>query len=486
MYGPGPPPASGRARRAEGRRARSATSAGTRRSAASPPRCADARERFGGESILPFCYGGSNGYLTQDAHDARLFRRLGASRLLRTVCAAPTGAAADRALRQDARRRATGLRARAADRALGRATRRRPGIHLVRLIQGRSSGAPGWWSSIRAARRSPQADLHLALRPGTDLPRRAGAASAGCSRTGAPISDFLAAHATGADALRRRAPQPGRSRAPRPRPGVAAADLERFARLYADACPGGDPLRLGARAQPQRRLAVAAILALPAVAGKFGVRGGGYTMSNSRAPGATSTTAPRPPTPEPPTRAVNMNQLGAALTGWTRRRSRLLFVYNATRWRRSRTRRRCGAGWRARTCSRSCSTQVWTDTARWADVVLPATTFLEHDELARGYGALRAPRGAAGRARRRARRGRTTTCSASWCGGWACGAPGDPEASRGADRRPAGEHARRAALREALARDGARRAGVRRDARPVRRRLPADAGPQDPSRSPRR
>src|SRR5215470_8696917 len=47
-----------------------------------------------GERILPFCYGGSNGYLSQDSADARLFRRLGASRLARTVCAAPSGAAA--------------------------------------------------------------------------------------------------------------------------------------------------------------------------------------------------------------------------------------------------------------------------------------------------------------------------------------------------------------------------------------------------------
>jgi anaerobic selenocysteine-containing dehydrogenase len=48
---------------------------------------------WGGESILPYSYGGSNGLLTQDTSDATLFRRLGASRLARTVCAAPTGAA---------------------------------------------------------------------------------------------------------------------------------------------------------------------------------------------------------------------------------------------------------------------------------------------------------------------------------------------------------------------------------------------------------
>ena len=56
-------------------------------------RLRDARERWGGESILPYSYGGSNGLLTQDTSDATLFRRLGASRLARTVCAAPTGAA---------------------------------------------------------------------------------------------------------------------------------------------------------------------------------------------------------------------------------------------------------------------------------------------------------------------------------------------------------------------------------------------------------
>ena len=52
-----------------------------------------ARDGAGADTILPLCYGGSNGFLTQDYADAILFRRLGTSRLLRTVCAAPTGAA---------------------------------------------------------------------------------------------------------------------------------------------------------------------------------------------------------------------------------------------------------------------------------------------------------------------------------------------------------------------------------------------------------
>jgi len=53
----------------------------------------EARERWGAESVLPYYYGGSNGLLTQDTTDARLFRRFGASRLARTICASTTSAA---------------------------------------------------------------------------------------------------------------------------------------------------------------------------------------------------------------------------------------------------------------------------------------------------------------------------------------------------------------------------------------------------------
>ena len=68
--------------------------AGTRRSSSSPSELREAkREPGAAKSILPYSYGGSNGLLTQDTSDATLFRRLGASRLARTVCAAPTGAA---------------------------------------------------------------------------------------------------------------------------------------------------------------------------------------------------------------------------------------------------------------------------------------------------------------------------------------------------------------------------------------------------------
>src|SRR3954453_9968359 len=56
-------------------------------------RLTDVRERWGGEAILPYSYGGSNGLLTQDTSDSAVFARLGASRLARTLRGAPTGGA---------------------------------------------------------------------------------------------------------------------------------------------------------------------------------------------------------------------------------------------------------------------------------------------------------------------------------------------------------------------------------------------------------
>src|SRR5262245_1079370 len=48
--------------------------------------------KYGGEAIQPFSYGGSNALLGQDTSDKAFFAKLGASRLARTVCAAPTSA----------------------------------------------------------------------------------------------------------------------------------------------------------------------------------------------------------------------------------------------------------------------------------------------------------------------------------------------------------------------------------------------------------
>ena len=127
-----------------------------------------------------------------------------------------------------------------------------------------------------------------------------------------------------------------------------------------------------------------AILALPTVAGKFGVRSGGYSMSNSAAWNIT-----RPWLgPEPTTRVVNMNKLGHALTDVNDPPIKLLFVYNCNPAATMPDQQRVIKGLEREDLFTVVFEQVMTDTAAYADVVLPNTTFLEAYDFARGYGPL--------------------------------------------------------------------------------------------------
>ena len=213
------------------------------------------RDEFGGEAILPYSYGGSNGLLTQDTSDAALFRRLGASRLARTVCAAATGAA-NQALYgkmpsvvyqdfPDARLI-----------ILWGVNPSASGIHLVPYLrEAQKRGARLVVIDPRTTPLAKQADLHLPVRPGTDLPVALVDPPLSVRRRATPTrrsSRRTRATPTGCASARRN----GRSSARRPKPASRPADLERLAQWYADDVAGADPLRLGPGAQPQRRLVV--------------------------------------------------------------------------------------------------------------------------------------------------------------------------------------------------------------------------------------
>ncbi len=110
--------------------------------------------------------------------------------------------------------------------------------------------------------------------------------------------------------------------------GLSAGEVERFAAMYADASPAAIRCGWGSERNRGGGSATAAILALPAVAGKFGVRGGGYTMSNSAAWVEVDALAGAR-AQEPATRRINMNRLGEALAAQGPDSVDLLFVYNA-------------------------------------------------------------------------------------------------------------------------------------------------------------
>lgn len=344
---------------------------------------AEVKARRGGEGILPLSYGGSNGLLTQDTTDAELFRKLGASQLARTVCAAPTGAAAGALYGK-----MPGVRYEDyVDAKLIVVWGTNPhvsSIHLVPHI--RAAQRRGATLIVVDPRRTPLArlaDLHIPLRPGTDLPV-ALALHRYLFEEGLADLPFLAQHTTGSDDLRARAAEWTFERAA----AVSGVDedlLRQFAQLYATQSPAVVRCGWGQERNRNGGHATMAILALPAVAGKFGVRGGGYTMSMTKAwPIDANDWIEAPPST---TRIVNMNRVGRVLTdAQTDPAIDLLFVYNCNPVATLPDQHQVIRGLMREDLFTVVFDQVRTDTAMYADLVLPATTFLESYDVTRAYG----------------------------------------------------------------------------------------------------
>jgi anaerobic selenocysteine-containing dehydrogenase len=343
-----------------------------------------ARDHYGGESILHLSYGGSNGLLTQDTTDARLWRRLGASNLARNVCAVPTTRAASEmygkmpgvAFQDYVEARLI---------IVWGCNPGATGIHLLPFIrEAQKRGARLIVVDPRRTKLARSADLHLAAKPGTDV-ALALALGNWLFENGHADTTFLAAHAAEVDGYRLRAAGWNLATAAAVA-GVAAGDLQMLAHWYAESTPAVIRCGWGLERNRNGCGAAAAILALPAIAGKFGVRGGGYTMSNSRAFDLDATAAANEPATN--ARTINMNRLGRALLEASDPPVKVLFVYNANPVATLPDQERVLAGLARDDLFTVVFEQVHNDTANWADVVLPATAMLEHAELSNGYGAM--------------------------------------------------------------------------------------------------
>jgi anaerobic selenocysteine-containing dehydrogenase len=340
-----------------------------------------AKREAGAASILPYSYGGSNGLLTQDNFDAQLWRRFGTSRLARTVCAAPTGAAnmalygkMPSVVYQDYPEAKLII--------LWGVNPSASGIHLIPFVrEAQKRGAKLVVIDPRSTALARSADLHLPVKPGTDV-----AVALAIHRylftNGYADEAFLREHTTGADQLRERA-EPWTIAKAADLAGVDPATLEQIAELYAKSSPALVRCGWGLERNRNGGNAAMAVLALPAVGGKFRVRGGGYSMSNSA-----SWNIERPwiGTPEPDTRLVNMNHLGRALTEYDDPPVNVLFVYNCNPAATVPDQTRVLRGLARDDLFTVVFEQVMTDTALYADVVLPNTTFLEGYDFAKAYG----------------------------------------------------------------------------------------------------
>ncbi len=333
----------------------------------------------GPQAILPVWYGGSNGLLTGGGLDQRLWNRLGVTRLERTLCAANTGAAA----------RAVYGGMPSADLrdvehsqlcVLWGCNPEASGVHLLPVLKRlRERGGRLLVVDPRRTRLAEGAEVHLPVLPGTDVLLALALIHIAVVE-GLADEEFIGRETDGWEELRRQALSLSPAQAAAAA-GVEVGALQRFARLYAEARPA--ILRCGWGLERTRNGvdAVRAVLMLPAVFGHFGVRGGGYVLSTSAGYGMDS----RRWQGESAARSVNLSRLGRELAEARDPPIRACWIYNINPVATVPDQRRV-----VEELSRPgrfivVHEQVWTDTCDLAEVVLPATTFLEHKELSRAY-----------------------------------------------------------------------------------------------------
>ena len=342
--------------------------------------------RWGAEAILPYHYDGSNGLLSHDFLDAYFFARLGASRLARTLCAAPATAVA------------TGMYGKMPGVAfqdypkaqailVWGANPKYSNIHLVPYLrQAKRNGA--YVAMIDPIRNfSPvEVDLHLPVYPGADLPV-ALAMIRQWKQDGLLDRTFLSQHADGLEPLLAAADEWPVARAAA-EARVPAGDIESLARVFASSSPAVIRIGWGIERNRNGGQALAAVMAMPALLGKFGLRGGGYTLSNSGA--AKLDQARLFGADSPPvrwaTRELNMSQLGHLLTDSLKPPVQSLFIYDCNPVATTPDQNAVLRGLAREDLFTVVHEQVMTDTARFADILLPAVTFLEQHEIKRSYG----------------------------------------------------------------------------------------------------
>jgi anaerobic selenocysteine-containing dehydrogenase len=339
-------------------------------------------QQFGGEAILPYSYGGSNGILGQDTSDKAFFAKLGASRLERTVCSAPTTAAA-----LGMYGKMPGVAFEDYPKAkliiIWGANPKASNIHLVPFLKNaKANGARIVVVDPRLNFSRREIDLHLPVYPGMDLPV-ALALIHYWDTHNLLDKTFLDQHTVDKEILMEKASAYNFDKAASIS-GVKAEDLEKLAIWYAEANPALIRLGWGMERNKNGGQAAAAILAMPALLGKFGVRGGGYTLSNSSA--AKLNDSKLVDSVAWGSRSINMNQLGNVLLEEKNPPVKALFVYNCNPAATVPNQNAVLKGLEREDLFTVVFEQVMTDTALYADIILPAVTFLEQEEIKKAYG----------------------------------------------------------------------------------------------------
>jgi anaerobic selenocysteine-containing dehydrogenase len=345
-------------------------------------------KEFGSESILPYSYAGSMGLLQANGMDRRFFHRLGASRLDRTICstagmAGMTAALGNRYATDTEQFRHSRLIIAWGANVLG------TNVHLWPfIVEARRNGAKFYVIDPHRNRTGAAADKHFFINPGSDT-ALALAMMHVIVGDGLHDADYVANYTEGFDVLRERVrdwtPQHAAELT-----GIAAEEIVSLAREYATIRPAAIRVNYGVQRSERGSMAVRTIGLLPALVGSWREIGGGVQLSTSQAFRLNREGLERPDLQYKAlgreARLVNMTELGAALTTLDNPPVKALVVYVSNPAAIAPNQNAVLAGFRRPDLFTVVLEQFQNDTADYADILLPATTFLEHTDLYLAYG----------------------------------------------------------------------------------------------------
>ena len=344
---------------------------------------------FGPESVLPYSYAGTMGLLNGSGMDRRFFHRLGASRLDRTICSATGSAALTASLGARLGTEPEQFRHSKLILAWG-ANIHGTNIHLWPfIVEARRQGAKLYAIDPIRTRTAALADRHFPIYPGSDLALALGMAHVIVAEK-LYDADFVACHTHGFEDFRQliRSYDPARAAT---LTGLDKDDIVQLAREYAGTRPAAIRLNYGVQRSEYGGAAVRAITALPALTGSWREAGGGLQLSTSQAFhfDRRALEMPELQVKSPlrrEARIVNMAELGKALTQLDSPPVQAMVVYNSNPAAIAPNQNLVLRGLRRTDLFTVVLEQFQTDTADYADIVLPATTFLEHTDIYLAYG----------------------------------------------------------------------------------------------------
>ena len=346
-----------------------------------------ARSGDGPQAILPYSYAGTMGLVQGSSMDRRFFHLLGASKLDRTICSTAGAMGMRMTVGANIGADAEGLPESDLVLLWGTNTLTSNPHLWPFVLQARARGALVIAIDPLRTRTARQCDQWIGIRPGTDAALALGMMHV-IFAEGLEDGDYLARYTVGVERLRERAKEypPERVAAIT---GLPAEVIVALATRYGRSRAAFIRVNYGLQRHGGGAMAVRAIACLPAIAGHWRRAGGGVQLSTS-ANFEFNRAALERPDLSPPVRTINMIRLGHALTrsdaGVGGPPVRALVVYNSNPAAVAPERGEVVRGLARRDLFTVVLEHFQTDTADWADIVLPATTQLEHWDIHYSYG----------------------------------------------------------------------------------------------------